>query len=70
MNFGKCQDGFGRIFLSKIDYNYFDVKLKVFKKVDNKVFRLVQARTVGEADLNRFMQVRNQAVTTEENFGT
>ena len=54
--------------------NYLDAKLKVFKKDDNKEFRLVQNLTKGEADFNQFMRLRNQLVNTaeivarEENF--
>ena len=36
VDFGKCQDRFGR--WSKNDSNYLDVKLKVFKKDENKEF--------------------------------
>ena len=38
MHFGKCQIRFGRLSWSKKDSNYFDVKLKVFKKGDKKEF--------------------------------
>ena len=58
-DFGKCQDKFGRLSWSKNDSNYFDVKLKVFKKDDKKEFRLVQKLTTGETDFNQFMQLRN-----------
>ena len=36
VDFGKCQDKSGQVFLSKNDSNYLDVKLKVFRKDDNK----------------------------------
>ena len=36
VDFGNCQDRFGRFSWSKNDSNYLDVKLKVFKKDDNK----------------------------------
>ena len=52
VDFGKCQDRFGRFFRSKIYSTYLDVKLKVFKKDDNKEFRLVQNLTMGEVDSN------------------
>ena len=68
VDFGKCQDRFGRFSWSRIDSNYLDVKLEVFKKDDNKEFRLVQNLTMGEADLNQFMQLRNQLVSAAENF--
>ena len=45
-----------------------DVKLKVFKKDDNKWFRLVQILTMGEADFNQFMRLRNQLVKAAEIF--
>ena len=38
VDFGKCQDRFGRFSCSENDSNYLDVKLKVFKKDDNKEF--------------------------------
>ena len=45
-----------------------DVKLNVFKKDDNKAFRLVQNLTMGEADFNQFIRLRNQLVIAAENF--
>ena len=68
LNFGHCQDGFGQFSWSKNDSNYLDVKLKVFKKVENKEFRLVQNLTMGETDFNQFMRLRNQLVLAAENF--
>ena len=56
---------FGRLSWSKNDSNYLDVKLKVFKKDNNKEFRLVQNLTMGEADFNQFMRLRNQLVNAE-----
>ena len=38
VDFGKCQDRFGQFSWSKNDSNHLDVKLKVFKKDDNKEF--------------------------------
>ena len=55
-------------FWSKNGFNYLDVKLKVFKEDDNKEFRLVQNLTMGEADFNQFMQLRNQLVAAVENI--
>ena len=52
VDFEKSQDRVGQFFWSKNDSNYLDVKLKVFKKDDNKEFRLVQSLTMGEADFN------------------
>ena len=68
VDFGKCQDRFGRFSWSKNDSNYLDVKLKVFRKDDKKEFRLVQNLTMGDADFNKFMQLRNQPVNAAENF--
>ena len=45
-----------------------DVKLKEFKKDENKEFRLVQNLTVGDADFKQFMRLRNQLVNAAENF--
>ena len=68
VDFRKCQDRFGRFFWSKNDSNYLDVKLKVFRKDDKKEFRLVQNLTMGEADFNQFMRLKNQLVNAAENF--
>ena len=53
---------------SNNDSNYLDVKLENFKNDDNKEFRLVQNLTMGEADFNQFMRLRNQLVNAAENF--
>ena len=68
VDFGKCQDKFGNFSWSKIDFNYLDVKLKVFKKDDNEEFWLVQNLTMREADFNQFMRLRNQLDIAAENF--
>ena len=68
MDFGKCRDRFGQFSWTKNDSNYLDVKLKVFKKDDNKDFQLVENFTMGEADFNQFMRLRNQLVNAAENF--
>ena len=47
-----------------------DVKLKAFKKCDNKEFRLLKNLTMGEADFNQIMQLRNQLVNAAENSAT
>ena len=65
VDFGKCQDRFGQFFWSKNDSNYLDIKLKVFRKDDKKEF---QNRTMGEADFNQFMRLRNQLVNAAENL--
>ena len=69
VNYGKGQDRFRRFPWSKNESNYLDVKLNVFKKDDNKDFRLVQNLTLGEADFNQFMRLRIQLVIAAENFG-
>ena len=43
-----------------------DVKLIVFKKNDNKIFRLVQNLTKGEANFKQFMQFGNQLFIATE----
>ena len=62
VDFGKCQDRFGRISWSKNSFDYLDVKLKVFKRDENKQFRLAQNLTMGEADFNQFIRLRHQLV--------
>ena len=52
----------------KFDSMFLVVKLNVFKENDNKEFRLVQNLTLGEADFNQFMRLRNQLVIAAENF--
>ena len=69
VDFGKCQDRFGRISWSKNDSNYLDIKLKVFKREDkNADFRLRQNLSMGEADYNQFIRQRNQLVVAADNF--
>ena len=68
VDFNKCQDRFGHFSWSKNDSNYLDVKLKVFKKDNNEELRLVQNRTVGEADFNQFMRLRNQLLNAAKNL--
>ena len=65
MDFGNCQDRFGRFSWSK---KSFDVKLKVFERDENKQFRLAQNLTMGEADLNQFFRLRNQLVLAVRDF--
>ena len=60
MNFGKRQDIFGRFSLSKNDSKYLDVKLKVFQIDDNIDFHLTQNLTIGEAEFNQVIRIRNQ----------
>ena len=68
VDFGKCQDKFGRFFCCKCDSNYLDVKIKVFKKGNKKEFRLIKNLTMGEAVFNQFLRLRNQQVNAAENF--
>ena len=68
MDFGKCQDRLGRLSWSKNDSNYLDLRLKVFREDDTKEFRLVQNLTMGEADFNQFMRLRNKLVNAAGNF--
>ena len=68
VDFSKGQDSFGQFSWSKNDFNYLDVKLKVINKDDNKEFRLVRNLTMGEADFNQYMRLRNQLVNPADNF--
>ena len=69
VDFGKCQDRFGRFSWSKNDSNYLDNKLKVFKREDkNAEFRLRQNLSMREADFNQFLRQRNQLVVAADNF--
>ena len=68
VDFGKCQDRFGRYSWSKNDSNYLDVKLEVLKRDDEKEFRLVQKLTIGEADFKQFIRLRNRLVNVAEKF--
>ena len=70
VDFGRTEDSFGQFSNSTKDAKYLDVKLKVFKKADKKEFRLVQNLTIGEADFNHFMRLRNQLVLAADNFAT
>ena len=68
VDFGKCQDRDGRIFWSKNSFDYLNVKLKLFKRDENKQFRLAQKLTKGEADFNQFIRLRNQLVVAVRDF--
>ena len=68
VDFGNCQDRFGQFSWSKNGSNYLDVKLKVLRKDDKKEFRLVPNLTMGEANFNQFMRLRNQLFNAAENF--
>ena len=45
------------------------IKLKAFKRDDNRDFLFVQNLTLGETDFNRFIRLNNQPVIAAENFG-
>ena len=68
VDFGNTQDSFGRISWAKNSFDYLDVKLKVFKRVENKHFRLAQNLTMGEADFNQFIRLRNQLIVSVKDF--
>ena len=69
LDFGRCQDRFGQFSWSKIDSNYWDIKVKLFKREDKNVeLRLRQNLSVGEADFNQFIRQRNQLVVAADNF--
>ena len=69
VDFGKCQDRFGRFSWTKNDSNYLDINFKVFKREDkNAEFRLRQNLSMGEADFNQFIRQRNQLVVAADNF--
>ena len=68
VDFGKCQDRFGRSLWSKNSFDYLDLKLKVFKRDKNKQFRLAQNLTMGEPDFNHFFRLRNQLVVAVRDF--
>ena len=68
MDFGKCQDRFGRISWCKNSFDYLEVKLKVLKKDENKQFRFPQNVTMGEADFIKFIRLTNQLVVAGRNF--
>ena len=68
VDFGKCQDRFGRNSWSKKSFDYMDVKLKVFKKDENKQFRLAQNLTKGKAGFIQFIRLKNQLVVAVRDF--
>ena len=68
VDFGKCQDRFGRFSWSRNDSSYLDVKLKVIRKGDKEEFPVVQKLTMGEANFNQFLRLRNQLVTAAKNI--
>ena len=68
VDFGKRQDRFGRTSWSKNSFENLDVKLKVFKRDENKQFRLAQNWSMGEADFNQFIRLKNQLVVAVRDF--
>ena len=68
IDFDNCQDRFGRISWSKNTFDHLNVKFKAFKKGGNKKFRLAQNLTMGEADFNQFVRLRNQLVVAVRDF--
>ena len=59
MDFGKCQERFGRFSSTKNDSDVLDIKLKVFQRENkNAEFRLRQNLSMGEADFNQFIRQR------------
>ena len=68
VDFGKCQDRFGRISWSKNSFDHLDVKFKLFKKDENEQFGLAQNLTMGEADFIQFIRLRNQLIVAIRDF--
>ena len=68
LDFGNCPNSFGRISWSKNSFDYLDVKLKVFKRDENKQFRVAQNSTMGDADFIQFIRLRNQLVVAVKDF--
>ena len=62
VDFGNRQDWFGRISWSKSSFDYLVVKLKVFRKVENRNL------TSGETDFNQFVWPRVQLVVAVRDF--
>ena len=54
------------VFWSKNDSNYLDVKLKFFKKDDNKDFRRPGNLAMGEMDFSRVLELKNQLLIARE----
>ena len=68
VDFGKCQHRLCQFSWSESESNYLDVKRKVFKKDDKRGLCEVQNLTMGEADFNQFMHLRNQLVIAAKDF--
>ena len=68
VDFGRCQNRFGRTSWSRNLFDYLDVKLKVFKKDEKNIFDWHQNFTLGEADFNQLFRLRNQLVVAVRDF--
>ena len=58
-----------KFFFGPKNSNYLHVKVKVFKRGDNRDFYLVQNFTMGEEDFNPFMRLRNELVIEARTSG-
>ena len=68
VDFGKCQESFGRFSWTRNDSNYLDIKLQVFKREDKSAeFRLRQNLSMGEANFNQIIRQRSQLVVEADN---
>ena len=68
VDFGKRQDRSGRISWPTNSFDYLDVKLKLFKRDENKQFRLKKNLTMGEANFKQFIRPTNQLVVVVRDF--
>ena len=68
VDFGTCQDRFGRISWPKNSFDYLDVKVELFKRDESKPFPMAQNFTMGEADFNQFIRLRNQLIVAVRDF--
>ena len=69
VDFGKCQERFGRFSWTINDSNYLDNKEKIFKRDDkNAEFQRRKNRSMGEADFNQFVRQRKQLDVAVNNF--
>ena len=68
VDFGKSEDRFGRSSWTRNSFVYLEMKLRVFKTDENKQFRSAQNLTMGEADFNELIRLRNQLVVAARDF--
>ena len=69
VDFGKCQERFGRFSWTRNDSNYLDLKPEVFKREDgNAEFRQRQNFSLREADFKQFIRQTNQLAVAANNF--